>query len=276
MNHLHRYLHSFKEWKKIIVSFLIDSGTALLIFLVLSIFGRLIKSKVDSIMQGKSVEEVQQLFLSGSLENADLLTDRILSFAYTFVGGLIIISILCILLYSLSRAYVWNYLSHQKFNFRRHWRWNFMTLVMLIFFILYSALYFLVVLFILPLFLAAANATAASVITQLASFFLLLLFFFYGFNVSSHFVRSNQVWKSCGDAFHSFRSSSFFIFILFSLGTAVLVGIVSFYLRQATLRWYGTESVISIALLLLYVSWFRVYTLASFHHEKKLEAVVEK
>ena len=104
MNQLQPYLHSYKEWKKIIVSFSIDSATALSVFLILFIFGRLIKSKIDIIMQGRTVEEVQQLFLSGSLENAELLVDQVLSFAYTFIGGLIILSILSVLIYSFSRA----------------------------------------------------------------------------------------------------------------------------------------------------------------------------
>lgn len=274
MNSLQTYFQSYREWKKIVTSFLLDSGTALVLFLIFSIFGRLIKSKVDVIMQGKTVEEVQQLFLSGSLENAELLTGQVLSFAYLFIGGLIILSIISVLIYSFSRAYLWNYLSRQKFDFRRHWKWNGLTVIMLFFFILYSLIYLLVQ-FILKIVLATVNTTVASAITQLISFFLLLLLCFYGFNASYYFVKTNQVWKSLGEAFHSFKSS-FFIFILFSLVTAVLVGLGSFYLRQATLRYYWAETVISIGLLLLFISWFRIYTLTAFHYGKKLEAVIEK
>ncbi len=225
-------------------------------------------------MQGRSVEEVKQQLLSGSLENAERITDTILSFAYTFIGGLIILIIISILVYSLSRAYLWNYLSHQKFNFRRHFRWNWLTLAMLIFLTLYS-LIFLLVQFILNIFLATANTAVISVVTQLVSFFLLLLFCFYGFNAAHHFVKTNQVWKSLGDAFHSF-SSPFFLFIFFPLATAILVGLVSFYLRQAALRFYWAELLISPVLLILFLSWFRIYTLTAFHQGKDPENLVKK
>src|SRR3989344_5614279 len=118
------YLQSWKEHKKIGVTYLIGGIILLLLFLVVAGFGQLLTAKASALSGGKSPEQLKVDLLNNSIEKNQAFIDSIKSLIYIFVGGVILVALVLLFLYSAIPFFIWNYLLTQSYSLRRYWRWN--------------------------------------------------------------------------------------------------------------------------------------------------------
>ncbi len=264
--HLQKYIHSWKLDIRFLYTFIIDGViVTLLLFLFLG-FGKLLEAKAYAISGGKTVEEVKMALLSATPETAELFLQNVKTFAYLFILGSIIVVILALFLFSLSRAVLWYHLLHKKLTAKNYWRWNIITLVMLLLLIPYLLLLLLLRLGI-NILLPISSDTTYTIVTQGVSFLFVVFFFVILFLVYHSFAERYKVWESLGQAFHQFkvRGRALWMVFLFSFLTGIIISLLFSLIKNKFLLYQTplVQSIIGAGVLLLFLSWMRLYLLKS-------------
>ncbi len=253
---LKTFQHSFLD-KRILSTFLIDllffGAFALLVFLL-----SIIQQSKTTALGLTSPEQLQELLLN-SPEQAQAVLLQLQSYLLAFAIGLLILLVVWILGYPLSRKYVWQVLSGKK---QPLGKWIVLSLVIAL---------PLIALFI-PLFLAKVALTflvgkLPFVLQQyvgnvifLALGLILVLYLVVTYFSFSH---AGKIWESIGKGFHYFRRRTFWMCWLLVLVTVLVVNLLlsllqrlfsSFFLSQPQLFTF-----LSAAVFLLFLAWVRVY-----------------
>jgi hypothetical protein len=259
---LKQYAQSFRLKSIYWYTLAVDLLTALIIGgLGFGILNK-VSQQAIAVTGGRDSLALQNYVLSLTSEQAVLFQQQLKSLAINTIGAFIIIPLAGILLYSFSRSVLWHIISDTPFVFRKHWKWNLFTLVILILFSFWTFLMVIVrTVVTLPLSARTASGVSGVVLLLFAS-----VFFVWLFLASHHSVQSRKVWKSVGHGFHTIKKQ-------FKKVAAVwFFGFVTLFLLQAV-QWPFAEwlfvhaqagLVITWVLFILWLAWFRLYVTDTF------------
>ncbi|MBI4980474.1 hypothetical protein HZC30_02855, partial [Candidatus Woesearchaeota archaeon] len=138
---LQHYLHSFKLNRSFWYTFILEAAAVAAIVLIILAFGNILTSKAYAISNGKTPDELKLMLLSGTEETAKDFLSKIKIFTVMFVGGGIALIAIILMLFSLAQKSIWSKLTAQKFSWLNFWRWNMMTLLLILFFLIYLLIY---------------------------------------------------------------------------------------------------------------------------------------
>jgi hypothetical protein len=266
MNHtITNYLHSFKLNRNFWYTFILEAAAIAAIVLIILAFGNILTAKAYAISGGKSPDELKLMLLSGTEETAKDFLSKIKIFTVLFVGGGILLIVILLMLFSLAQKSIWDKLTAQKFSWLNFWRWNMMTLLLILFFIIYIlvyAIFRLTINLLIPL-----TGTAYTITWQIINLFFLLTFLLFFFITLYSLAEKHKVWEAIGNTFHSIKSHWNKLWKLFLLSWAALIllsliiWLLSKGLSLVNIFFSATAwTVITAAFFLAFVSWMRNYT----------------
>lgn len=258
---LRQYIDSLNQYNSLLKTFCVDAVTFIIIFLLIFGFASVLNAKAMNITEGKSVDELKLELLSGQVEKSEAFLSSLKVFTYALIGGSILVFFLSILLFSYSRQYVWKVLHHGSTKIE--WRWNGMTLLVLIFLIIFIVMYGLLRL-ILNSLLIFQTETAAALFSQSINAVAFLLFVLFAMLCYHSFAHTKKVWNAMGNMFQKVKDTwkkLSVAFVLIAL-MGVIISVILFYVQKSLLyqpRW--VTSVISVGVLLLFLSWMRLFVM---------------
>lgn len=279
------FLNSFQLGKDFGYTFLADAVTFSLIFAAFMLFASYVQKKSVEIMQGRSIEEIQQLAAAGAEQLLPFLTG-VRSFLLWSLAVLFFLIIASFLLYSYSQAVIWNHLEKKKVSRKTYWRWNALNLSLLLplagFGIIFAAVkifLLLIIDFIYGLFPAfyithtQLMDTVRIVVTSITGFYLILIFILLILLIYHNFVKNYAVWGALSSGFILLKQKSkkALILLLFAAGTAEIVTLLASLLQQP-LRYAAppAAAVINIVIAALFLAWLRLYVFKTLLRESSL------
>jgi len=211
-----------------------------------------------------------------SPEKAAVFLSQVKSFLAVIIIGIILLAVLTVLSYSLSQAWIWNFLHHQKLAKPTYWKWNTLNLA-LIFPLLIFGLGFLVIKLLfswLITFLLTINLKfyyghtnlveiIKTVLNGVVSFFMILLIMVFLFLAYHCFVQRYKVWSSIGAAFELYKSKwkRIWKIMLWALLTGIILNLAMYPLKTSLQFHPLLLLLLQLAVGLLFISWFRLYLL---------------
>ena len=269
------YFNSFKVKKRFWLTFLADSAFFFLFTLVFAAFGAYMQRKSLSLTGGMSPAEVQQLMLASPEKAAAFLSD-IKSFLVVIIIGIILLAILTLFSYSLSQAWIWNYLHNKKLTKQTYWKWNTLNLA-LIFPLLIFGLGFLIVKLLfswlitllltinMKFYYAHTNLMESiqTIFNGVLSFFMILLIMVFLFLAYHCFVQRYKIWSSIGGAFELYKLKwkRIWKIMLWALLTGIVLNLIMYPLRNSLQFHPLILLLLQLVVGLLFISWLRLYLL---------------
>ncbi len=279
--HLQHFMDSFTLKKDFLYFFLADLITFSLIFISFSWFAAYLQRKSVEVMQGKSIEELQQLLSSSSPEQVLPFLSGLRYFLIWAVVGIVLLAVFSFFLYSLSRAVIWNHVHHQQVTKRTYWRWNLLNLSLLIPLVLFGLVLFIVKIFVAlivnlafslaPVFFALHSTFAENfkvILNGAVSFYLTLSFLVLVFMVYYAFSQQYKVWDSVGKGFSLFRKNwkTLRAALLFATVIALALSLVGIVVKRSI---YSPNVLLffNLALASAFLAWLRLYVLKGIVHD---------
>ncbi len=276
------FFNSFKLGKDFWYTFLADTVAYSLIFTVFTLFAAYVREKSVEIMQGRSIEEIQQLAASGTEQLLPFLTE-VRSFLLVSLTALLFLAIASFFLYSYSQAVIWNHLEKKKVSRKTYWRWNALNLALLLPLAGFGIVFVAVKIFLLliidaiyglfPVFYITHTQmmdTIRLVVTGIAGFYLILVFVLLILLIYHNFAKKYKVWEALSSGFiilkQKSRKAGFLL--LFAAGTAEILTLLTSLLRQPLM--YTTPlaaAIVNIIIAALFLAWLRLYVFKSLLHE---------
>ncbi len=257
---------SFRN-RKILTSFTIDAIAILAIIFILFLFNTILQTTIGPLAQFTDQQQIQNALLAGSSEEVQQLIDSLKSFFVVFFAGLLISLVLIVLIFSVSRAYLWSRLQGKRFILKKSWKWAGLLAIMLLFLLLYLVAFGIIKMTLGRLLLSLPSP---GLFQQLLTIILLLPFLLYAFYLSHSFSRTAKVWHSVGDAFALMKEQWSGLWKLYFL-TAVFLIIIGLLvsLVMSAYPFSIVPVIVNIVLALLIVSWVRVQVAGeTFNHRK--------
>ncbi len=276
------FFNSFRLGENFGYTFLADAVTFSLIFTAFTLFASYVQEKSVEIMQGRSVEEIQQLAAAGTEQLLPFLTE-VRFFLTWSLTALLVMVIASFGFYSYSQAVIWNHLQNKKVDRKTYWRWNALNLALLLplagFGIVFVVIKILLLLLIdiiyglFPVFYithAQVMDTIRMAATSIAGFYLILVFVLFILLIQHSFVRKYKVWESISSGFVLLKQKrkKAFILLLFAVGTAEILTLLTSLLRQPLM--YTTPlaaAIVNIILVASFLAWLRLYVFKTLLHE---------
>ncbi len=257
--YLRNFLESFKDIMILKVLF-VDAVFFLGMYLITVGFFGYVQAKSLAITQGYPLQQIQQLLLNAPEKAADILASLqgVLVF---FLVGFIVLIIAYVLLFSYSRAFIWNMLRGKKFSMKRYWRWNAVNVILFVLFVIYL-IAFSMVKFITSAFLRNIHSPVVSVVVDgTITLSLLGIFMLFTFLVYYTFVERYKVWESVGNAFHLIGAkwSQLWKVFLLSIFVMGVVNLLLYGFGSAVVFLPRTFALLSFVAMLLTIAWMRVY-----------------
>jgi hypothetical protein len=259
--HIWNYRDSFKFKKEHWRTLLIDAGFLGVMFTVISFFGNLIKKKAEMLSQGQTAEQLPQMLLNMQTVESEVFLASMQSFVITFIIGIVVILVGGLLLYSLTRKLIWDYLLQKKFNKKTYWRWNLLNLALIIPAIFYFLAFGFINLSLGYLFAKLNSQAILSAFYGLANLFLLFILVVFIFLVYYNFAKDYKVWESVGKAFSLIKEkwNKIGTMFLFILGTAVILSLVLWPLGNLLSGKPTALFSINAIISLFFLAWMRIY-----------------
>ena len=273
MKWFREYISTFKLnfdfWSTFLVDYIFFGG----LWLMFTWFSEYVNTQSKGLMQGKSLEQIQQSFTPENAQQSLAFLSQVHSFLWIFVGGLVLLIVGGFLLFGLEQAMIWYHFERKKVNWKMYWKWNVFHIVLIIPLTLYGLVYLLITLvfsgifnwvisFIPTLYFKAPSTFQAvvkflnSVVSFSLGIWLLLLLFVIWYV----FAAKYKVWESIGDGFHLVwqRKMRFGKLFVFALIMAVLFTLIAVPFRML----FASVSVLSMGfdlfVLFFFVAWLRL------------------
>ena len=267
------YLHSFRFGKRFIYTLSIDALLFAIITIMFFTFSQLLKARANAISGGRSPEELKAALLTGSIENSQAFLSHVKIFALVMIFGFILVIVATLLLISLSRSMVWHHLFAQPFSRKKYWRWNLMTLLLGGFAVIFVLLYALVRVLV-NILLPLRNDTMYALMVQFLNGLFFISFLFVAGSIYYSFVQRYTVFESVGQGFSLLKlrwSKVWRVFFLVLL-TGTVISFMTYYLQKTFLLYQPPwlNAVIGIIILLLFLSWLRLYLFTTLHGSHSL------
>lgn len=258
MDFINSYISSFKLKSMFLSTLAVDALTWLLIGGMFYWLGSLLKNRLSVVTGGMAPEAFQQYVLSLNAEQAQLVAAQIKTIVIQLSLFVVVLPILALLLYSLSRAILWNMLLGKDFTFRQHWKWNLLHIV-LIFIAVCLFLLYLVVQTVIDAFVPL------QAISSVLGFMLVVGFVVLMFLSSNHFTHTRKVFESVVSGFKALKRKDFYVAWAFGIATIFILRFVQYPFRSQLFIYQGAALVVGAVLVLLWLSWFRMYVVNVVH-----------
>jgi hypothetical protein len=187
-------------------------------------------------------EDIASYIASASPTEISFLTGDMRALVLTFIIGAVIVFLIGLFSYSLSRSLIWNYLSKKKFDIIRYLKFNVLNLILFFAFLIIFGIY---------AFLMVLSRTVFGIILI---FFMLAIFYFI-FSLNLEFIRTGRIFHSIGNAFKRMDKKVY----LLSLPVFIIIGVIAvvFGLFFAQILY----TTIVVLLLIIFASWMRIFVL---------------
>jgi len=221
---------------------------------------------------GMGPAEVQQLMLASPEKAAVFLSD-IKSFLVVIIIGIVVLVTLAVLSYSLSQAWIWNYLHNKKLTKQNYWKWNTLNLALIFPLLIFGLGFFIVKLLFswfitflltinLKFYYAHPNFVeiVQTIFNGVVSFFMLLLIMVFLFLAYHCFVQRYKVWSSIGAAFELYKLKwkQIWKVMLWALLTGIILNLIMYPLRTSLQFHPLILLLLQLVVGLLFISWFRL------------------
>lgn len=255
------FLSSFKLDKKFGYVILADVLFWLLMTALFLSFASLLESQGQALKGGvTSTEQLQQMFLS-SPEKAGQFLGELKWFMGILVGGLIILVLAFLFLYSLKQSFIWSQILHKEFVHQKYWRWNLLHLVVPFL----IAVFVLLGLIVKLLF----SLTKNQMIGLMGVWMVVILYYLFYSLWAKNFTHHYKVFESLGHTFSEWKEkgksvwavwffASVMIFLLFGL---------EYMLNGQFIVSKNTNFIINMIILVLFLNWLSFYTAKATEHE---------
>jgi len=259
------FFASFKARKNLGRSYLVDIMTVFIIALLVIGFGNILNTKAFEISNGKTTDEINALILAGNIVDQEQFLNSMKSFTFYFIFGSLILLIAVLMLFSLSRKYLWSKLTNKEFKVKKQlWRWTGLNVIIFIFLLIYLLVY-VVLRLILNYFLVNFSTNISNYILSIISSILILFFLSFCFLIYLSFINRYKIWESIGAGFSLFKQNlkKILIVIFFSTLSLIIISLLLIPVNRHFLYQPNLLLVINSAVLLLFLAWFRMYILES-------------
>jgi hypothetical protein len=243
-----KFINSFKN-PFILRGFVIDTLFYLLVYFISTSYFTYVQTKSYNLFGGQTPEQVQQLLLTGTVEQVQALASTLQWFAVLLVAGTVLLITAIIFGYSYSRSLIWYDLLKIK---GKYWRWNLLTLLLLLLLILYGILMWLIR-------LITQAITQNVYVDGIVSTILFLFMFIFLFSLFRNFAQSYKVWESVGKAFEIFSKKKLWVKFLHIAGISVLLTLIFIPLNRYLYFHPRFEFIVPFLVFLLFLAWMRVY-----------------
>jgi hypothetical protein len=250
-----------------------------LIFLAFSLFGAYLQAQSAVLMNGMTLEQMQEFMATAMPEQLLPFTQALQSYLLMFVFGGILLLVGSLLFFSWCTALIWNHLQGKHLGRKTYWRWNLLHLAIILPMLGY-ALLVVVVKFIFngvlrwlftvstTFYLAHESllTSIATLVNGIVSFILMLLFLVWLFLVYYAFVEKYKVWSSIGEGFRQFRAqwSRLWRGMLWMLALSIILALLLMLIKKLPLlSWILI--LIQFLLSVAYFTWARKYVLQLMH-----------
>jgi len=259
--HLKNYLNSFKPKKELGYTLLVEIIAIMAILALFLSLSGILTYQSNKISDGKSVEEIKALLLSGSEQYNQQFLQNIRGLVLTFAFGGITVLVAILFLFSLSQALVWYKLTQQKLTNKNYWRWNGLNLAVMVLLVVFILLYALII-FTLNTFLPATNTSAW--LLRILNILILMAILTIVFSIYYSFSQKYKVWESIGQGFYNLKKhwNKVWKVYLLSLITYVILQLLIYLIALPIVKSTFTQNLmsgISFFLFLVFVSWMRNY-----------------
>src|SRR3989344_386720 len=273
---LQHFFDSFRLGNKFSYTFLTDLVSISLIVFDFTEFSSYVQQRALELLQGRSPEEIQQMIATTAASNPAQLqafTTALWHFMAVFIVGLLILSVGSLLLFSYSRAWIWNYLQGKSVG-KKHWRWNLLNLSLLIALIIFLLVLFLVRIIvamflnlipkIIPVFYITHSALMGNVelvVDGAAMFYAVMAFVIIIFLIHSSFAKTYRVWDSIGMGFSLFKKYWKTVLLVALLATiiAFVITLILLPIKKFLIFPLFLSTLLTVALAAFFLSWLRLY-----------------
>ncbi len=258
------YWNSLDVKKNYWLTLIADTIYFLFCFFSLTIFFQILRKKSLVFTQGRTPQQIQELLLSGELGPVETYLSAVKTYALTMSLGFIVLAVSLLLLYSLTKSLIWNYLLGSKLNKKTYWRWNWLNIFLFLALLIYLIPGALLV-FITEIIVSALtfNATVLEVVKSLITFFLIILFLTFIFLCYYSFTKKYRVFESVGQAFHLCKVhwKKLLKMLLLTLLTGAALSSIIILLSKVFLYIQPWLTVINFIISLMFLAWMRIYFL---------------
>lgn len=233
-------------------------------------------------MQGRSIEEIQQLAASGTEQLLPFLTE-VRSFLLWSLAALLFLVLASFCLYSYSQAVIWNHLENKKVSRKTYWRWNALNLALLLPLAGFSIVYLIAKIFLLlvidfiygwfPVFYITHASLMDSIrmaVTGIVGFYLILVFVLLILFIYHRFSRKYKVWEAVSSGFILLKQKGrkALVMLIFAAGIAEALTLLTSLLRQPLM--YAAPlaaAIVNILIAALFLAWLRLFVFKALLHE---------
>ena len=267
MSFIKKYLKSLNFGKEHLYSLVADILTILIIVGLFYGFNFYLKEKTNALGSFSTPEQLQQALISMAPQEMENMLIQIKSILFVFLFGILFLVTASWLIYSYSRANLWNHLLQKKLAKSNYWRWNGLMALLFIITLIYALT--ALILKLLLLYLSSRlwqNTTFLQTIDNIANaLFIIFFFIFVSVNYYS-FAEKYKVFESVGETFRKFRrlGSKIWLLFLLSVITAILPFLISLLFQTLNLSSRGLIF-FNVIFSLLFLSWLRIYLLKTIH-----------
>jgi len=170
------------------------------------------------------------------------------SFIYFTIIGAILLLLIALFSYSFSRTLIWNYLLKKKFNTKKFLKFNLLNLFLGLF-----------TLFLLSILLVFIRISLPIFITLF--YFILVAIFLFIFLLYMNYINIGKIFKSLALTVEKFNKK-IGIAYLFSIAVFAVILLLMFLLNLIIRTPYAS-TVTSLALLIIFTAWMRLYILSA-------------
>jgi hypothetical protein len=259
--------------KNFLFYLLIDSLSATFIILLFFGFGKLLEYKAKTLSNGMSVEELKLSLLSGTVEFNQQYYLQIRNFALLIIFGTIIVIILTLIIYSLSRKIVWHRLLSQKFSGHKVWKWSLLLLMLFLALIIFTLVYKMFIILISSFTISSSNIISFVAVKLLNAIFL-TTFLFFMLLLEYNFSKNSLIWNSVGQ---SLRWKPVWKVYLLSIIVWFLISIIIFIIISNPLmfvleRYLISSIILNTLILILFVIWIRTLIVDNMNSFEKMSS----
>ncbi len=255
------FLSSFKLDKRFGYVILADVLFWLLMVALFLSFASLLESQWRALSGDvTSPEQLQQMLLS-SPEKAGQFLGELKWFMGILVGGLLILVLAFLFLYSLKQSFIWSQILHKEFTHQKYGKWN----------LLHLAVPFLMAVFVL-LGLAVKilfSLTKNQIIEGVGVLMVVALYYLFYSLWAKNFAHHYKVFESLGHTFSQWKEKGKSLWAAWFFASLVIFVL---FLLIYLLNWQfivskNTNLVINLAVWLLFLNWLSFYAAKATEHE---------
>jgi len=258
--------------------FLVDFIFLAVLFTLVTGLTQLLEDKATDVMQGKTPNEIQEILLKATAEQSLAYVTELQYFVIFAVVGIFLLLLFSFLTFGLTQALIWHHLLEKKFEFKKHWRWDALHVVLFIPALFYVLCY-VIVAFIAALLINGFWQVFSTFYFQYTSFadglqsfvsgMIQFCFIVFGgillFLIYYTFTKEYKVWKSIGDTFSLIKSKwkRLVVVFLFSVLTSSVLALIMLPLRRMLENFSVIAMALDLAVIVLFLAWLRIYLVSS-------------